>query len=83
MLWILLAIITAFVVAIQDAWIKQHFSQLSSYEMAVVPMFFSFPMFAISLFFVQVRVGLSRQEADDETEDYCSRRSTQEHGSRS
>jgi len=54
MLWILLAIATALCVATQDAWVKMHFSHLSSYEMAVVPMFFSFPMFAVTLFFIQV-----------------------------
>ncbi len=54
MLWILLSITTAFVVATQDAWVKKHFSHLSSYEMAVIPMFFSFPMFAFTLLFVQV-----------------------------
>jgi len=54
MLWIFIAIITALVVATQDAWIKKHFSHLSSYEMAVIPMFFSFPMFAVTLVFVKI-----------------------------
>ena len=54
MLWIFLAIATALVVATQDAWIKKHFSHLSAYEMAVTPMFFSFPMFAVTLLFVKI-----------------------------
>jgi len=54
MLWILLAILTAFVVATQDAWVKKHFSQLSSYEMAVIPMFFSLPLFVATLCLVEI-----------------------------
>lgn len=54
MLWIFLAILTAIVVASQDTWIKKHFSHLSSYEMAVIPMFFSFPLFAVTLYFVEI-----------------------------
>ena len=53
MLWIFLAIITALVVAAQDTWVKKQFAHLSSYEMAVIPMFFSFPMFAVTLIFVR------------------------------
>ena len=54
MLWIVLATATAFVVATQDAWVKKHFSHLSSYEMAVIPMFFILPMFAATLFLVEI-----------------------------
>jgi len=54
MLWIPLAIATALAVATQDAWVKKHFSRLTSYEMAVIPMFFSLPMFAATLVFVAI-----------------------------
>jgi len=54
MLWILLATATAFVVATQDAWVKKHFAHLSSYEMAVIPMFYSLPMFTATLFLVEI-----------------------------
>jgi drug/metabolite transporter (DMT)-like permease len=54
MLWILLSIATAFVVASQDAWVKKHFAHLSSYEMAVIPMFFSLPLFVATLFWVAI-----------------------------
>jgi drug/metabolite transporter (DMT)-like permease len=54
MLWIILSLTTALCVASQDAWVKKHFAHLSSYEMAVIPMAFSFPLFAGTLLFVQV-----------------------------
>ena len=54
MLWIPLAIATAVVVATQDAWVKKHFSHLSSYEMAVIPMLFSLPLFTATLGLVTI-----------------------------
>ncbi len=54
MLWIPLAIATALVVASQDAWVKKHFAHLSSYEMAVIPMFFSLPLFTATLSLVEI-----------------------------
>ena len=54
MLWLILSLLTALAVATQDAWVKRFFSHLNAFEMATVPMVYSFPMFAVTLLFIAV-----------------------------
>lgn len=53
-LWIIPALLTAFLAASQDAWVKRHFSKLSAYEMMAYPMAYSLPLFALVMPFVEV-----------------------------
>ncbi len=54
MLWLLLSLLTALVVATQDAWVKKHFSHLTAYDMLAFPFLFSMPLFAVTVPFVPV-----------------------------
>jgi drug/metabolite transporter (DMT)-like permease len=47
-----LSLLTALSVATQDAWVKKHFGHLSAYAMLAFPCFFSLPLFATGLCFV-------------------------------
>jgi drug/metabolite transporter (DMT)-like permease len=52
MLWLLFALLTAFCVASQDAWVKNHFSHFNVYEMAAYPMVYSLPLLVACLLFI-------------------------------
>ncbi len=54
MLWFILSLLAALAVSSQDAWMKKFFSHLSPYEMAVCPLLYSLPLFAIAVLFVPV-----------------------------
>ncbi|QTA88140.1 DMT family transporter [Desulfonema magnum] len=54
MLWFILSLLAALAVSSQDAWMKKFFSHLSPYEMAMCPLFYSMPLFAIAVLFVPV-----------------------------
>lgn len=49
MLWLLLALMTAFAVATHDAWVKRHFSHLTAFEMSAVPLAYALPLLAAAL----------------------------------
>jgi drug/metabolite transporter (DMT)-like permease len=53
-LWVVFSMMTALVVATQDAWVKKFFSHLSSLEMAAFPLIYSLPLFCLGLCFVSV-----------------------------
>jgi drug/metabolite transporter (DMT)-like permease len=53
MLWLILSLFTALAVSSHDAWVKKFFSDLNPYEMAAYPIFYSIPLFIISLFFIR------------------------------
>ncbi len=52
--WFILSLLTGLSVASQDAWVKKFFSNFNPYEMAVIPMIFSLPVFILLLCFVDV-----------------------------
>lgn len=52
--WLLLSFLTAVSVASQDTWIKYYFSRLNSFEMASIPLVFSFPLFLFAIVFIPV-----------------------------
>lgn len=52
--WILPALLTAFFTASQDAWVKRHFSKLSTYDMMAFPMAYSLPLFCMAIPFIAV-----------------------------
>ncbi|QTA83777.1 EamA domain-containing protein [Desulfonema limicola] len=52
--WIIVSLLTALAVSSQDAWVKKHFSGLTSYEMSAYPILYSQPLFMISMFFVSI-----------------------------
>lgn len=52
MTWFVLALLTAFFVASQDTWIKKYFSRTGLWEMTAFPLFYGFPLFLATLFFV-------------------------------
>ncbi|RJP77728.1 MAG: EamA family transporter [Desulfobacteraceae bacterium] len=52
--WFVLSLLTALLVAGQDTWVKKYFSHGSVWEMTAFPLFFSFPLCIIALFFVPV-----------------------------
>ncbi len=54
MTWVVLSLLTAFASASTDAWTKKFFGDRHPVEMAVYPLAYSFPLFLISLFFVQI-----------------------------
>ena len=54
MTWFVFAILTAFFVALHDTWVKKWFSHLSAYEMFAFLLFYSLPMAAVTLLFVDV-----------------------------
>jgi len=58
MLWLTLSLLTALAASSQDAWCKKFFSHLNLYEMAMYPMLYSLPMFAMALPFIPVPPGL-------------------------
>jgi drug/metabolite transporter (DMT)-like permease len=47
--WIFPALLTAFMTASQDAWVKRCFSNLSMYDMLAFPMAYSLPLFYLVL----------------------------------
>jgi drug/metabolite transporter (DMT)-like permease len=49
MLWLILSLLTALAVAIQDTWVKKYFAHLSPYDMMVYPALYSLPFFLIGL----------------------------------
>jgi len=53
-MWLILSLLTALAVASGDTCVKKFFSHLSAYEMLAYPLVYSFPMFAVSLFFIPV-----------------------------
>jgi drug/metabolite transporter (DMT)-like permease len=53
-LWAWLALLTAFVAASQDAWIKRYFSHLGLPAMAAYPMAYGFPFYTLALLFIPV-----------------------------
>lgn len=54
--WIVPALLTAFLAASQDAWVKRFFSVFSAYEMLAFPMAYSLPLFCLVLPLVPVPV---------------------------
>ena len=52
--WFIPALLTAFMTASQDAWVKHFFSDLSAYEMLAFPMAYSLPLFCLALPFIAV-----------------------------
>ena len=54
MLWLLLALLTAFAVASHDAWVKRFFAHMSAYEMSAVPMAYALPMIVLALLWTPV-----------------------------
>ena len=54
MTWFVFALLTAFAVASQDAWVKKWFSHLSAYEMFVCPLAYVLPLTTISLAFLPI-----------------------------
>ena len=52
--WLILSLLTGLSVASQDAWVKKFFSDFNPYEMSVIPMIFSLPVFLPALYFVDV-----------------------------
>lgn len=54
MLWLLISLLAALAASSQEAWVKKFFSHLSPYEMAVYPLIYSLPLFAITLPFIPV-----------------------------
>ena len=54
MLWLILSLMTAMVVASHDAWVKKYFSHFSIYEMSAYPLVYSFPVFVVALLFIPV-----------------------------
>jgi drug/metabolite transporter (DMT)-like permease len=52
--WFVLSILTALLVASQDTWVKKYLSHGSVWEMTAYPLFFSFPLCFIALFFIPV-----------------------------
>ena len=53
-IWIIPAILTAFLAASQDAWVKRHFSMMSAFEMMAYPLVHSLPLFIIAMPFITV-----------------------------
>lgn len=54
MTWFYLSLLTAISVASQDAWVKKFFSDFNPYEMSVIPMIYSLPVFLPALFFIRI-----------------------------
>lgn len=52
--WLILSLLTAISVSSQDACVKKFFSHLNPYEMAVIPLVYSLPLFLAALLFVDV-----------------------------
>lgn len=52
MLWFTLSLAAAFLMATNAAWIKKFFSDLSPWEMCIIPFFYSMPMCALSLLLI-------------------------------
>lgn len=52
--WIFPALMTAFLAASQDAWVKRHFSSMSAVEMMAYPLVYSLPLFCIALPFIRL-----------------------------
>jgi drug/metabolite transporter (DMT)-like permease len=50
--WIFPALLTAFMTASQDAWVKRFFSDLTMYDMLAFPMAYSLPLFCLVLPYV-------------------------------
>lgn len=57
--WMIPALLTAFLTASQDAWVKRFFSSRSAYEMLAFPMAYSLPLFCLVLPFIH-RPALDR-----------------------
>jgi drug/metabolite transporter (DMT)-like permease len=53
-LWLILALLTAFATASQDAWTKKFFSHKSLYEMATYPLLYCLPLLLVAILFVEV-----------------------------
>ncbi|MEF2144819.1 MAG: DMT family transporter [Desulfovibrionaceae bacterium] len=56
MTWLTLALLTALVSATEAAWLKKRFSDLGFLEMAAFPFFYSLPLFALSLIFLETPI---------------------------
>ncbi len=54
MLWFTLALLTAFFSATEAAYLKKHFSDLTSWEMTATPFLFLAPAFGATLFLLEV-----------------------------
>ncbi len=54
MLQLILSLFVALAVSSHDAWVKKIFSDLNPYQMAADPIFYSIPLFTISLFFIEI-----------------------------
>lgn len=52
--WFIIALLTAFFAASQDAWVKRYFSNFSAFEMMAFPMAYSLPLFCIVYPFITV-----------------------------
>ncbi len=53
-LWLILALLTAFATASQDAWTKKFFAHKSLYEMAAYPLLYCLPLLLAAILFVDV-----------------------------
>jgi len=54
MLWFTLSLATAFLMATNGAYMKRFFSDVTPWEMSIIPFFYSTPLCAIALFFVEI-----------------------------
>ena len=54
MLWFTLSLATAFLMATNGAYMKRYFSDVSPWEMGIIPFFYATPLCAITLYFVEV-----------------------------
>jgi drug/metabolite transporter (DMT)-like permease len=52
MLWLTLSLLTALAAATQDTWVKKYFGHLSAYHMTAFPLFYSLPLFLVTVLFV-------------------------------
>ncbi|WP_319543741.1 DMT family transporter [uncultured Pseudodesulfovibrio sp.] len=54
MTWFLFSICAAFLMASNSAYMKRFFSDVSPWEMSIIPYFYSMPMCAVGLFFIDI-----------------------------
>jgi drug/metabolite transporter (DMT)-like permease len=52
MLWVILSVLSAFFSASMSAWLKKFFSDLSHYELAFCPLFYSMPFLCFTYYWV-------------------------------
>ncbi|WP_283816516.1 DMT family transporter [Pseudodesulfovibrio sediminis] len=54
MTWFFLSLAAAFCMASNSAWLKRFFSDVSPWEMSVIPFFYAMPLCGVTLFFIDI-----------------------------